>query len=345
MRRDMENKFALAIDLGGGGPKVGIVSSQGELVAVTRRSTDTYLLPDGGAEQDPEQWWQTISDAAQEVIGQNVVPAHDIVAVGCTSHWSVTTPVDADGRPLMNAVYWLDTRGAPYTRAITDGFPKVAGYGLGRLIHWLRLTGGAPTHSGADVLAHILFIKHERPELYRQTHKFLEPMDYVNLRLTGRMVASYGTIFPYLLTDNRDNRRIDYSPRLLALAGVEREKLPDLVPVDSILGTLRPEVAQEWGLSPQVRVVAGSCDSQAAVVGSGAVGDYQPHMCVGTSSWLSCHVPFKRTDLIRFVATMPAAVPGRNMVVAEQGAAGKCLDLFLNEWLFPRAAQATGGDS
>lgn len=328
-------QYVLAIDLGSGGPKVVLVSSRGELVASTRRTTRTILLPDGGAEQDPEDWWQAITSGAREILAQRLVPAENIVAVSCSTQWSVTVPVDRAGHHLTNAVHWMDTRGAPYTRAITDGLIKVAGYNAHRLWHWLRLTGGVPTNSGADALAHILFVKHGRPEVYRQTFKFLEPMDYINLRLTGRFSASQGTVYPYLLTDNRDNLRIDYHPRLLRWSGIDRDKLPDLAPVDSVLGPLRPEVADAWGLPQQVQVVAGTSDSQMALLGSGAVRDYQGHLCVGTSSWLSCHVPFKKTDIARFLATMPSAIPGRNMVMAEQGAAGKCLEVFGRQWLFP----------
>lgn len=50
------------------------------------------------------------------------------------------------------------------------------------------------------------------------------------------------------------------------------------------------------GLSADVAVVAGAIDNTAAAVGSGAVGDYAPHLYAGTSSWLAAHVPFKKTD-------------------------------------------------
>ena len=99
-----------------------------------------------------------------------------------------------------------------------------------------------PTHAGADALAHILFIKRERPDVYARTYKLLEPMDYLNLRLTGRFSASYATVFPYLLTDNRNVNDVCYGERLLKLTGVEREKLPDLVPVDAVLGTMFPRL-------------------------------------------------------------------------------------------------------
>ncbi len=326
-------KYVLAIDLGGGGPKVILLSATGEIVACASRRIQTILSSDGGGEQDPEEWWQSVTSAVQELTTSGVVPIDQIVAVAITSQWSVTVPVDDQGNHLMNAVHWTDARGGRYVPAVTAGFIKISGYGVRRLARWLRLTGGVPTHSGADALSHMLFLKHERPEIYRQTYKFLEPMDYLNFRLTGQCFASFGTVFPYLLTDNRNPHRIDYDAKLIRWAGLDREKLPELKPVSYVLGTIRPPLAALWGLAATTQVVGGISDSQAAVIGSGAIEDYQGHLCVGTTAWMSCHVPFKKTNLSNYLATMPAAIPGRNMVMAEQGAAGKCLESFVDHWL------------
>lgn len=345
-----DERYVLAFDLGSGGPKVALVSNRGRLVGCVRHETSTRVLPGGGAEQDPGEWWRAIDGGVRELLAQRLVPPEAIVAVSSSSQWSVTVAVDQEGRHLMPALHWMDTRGAPYSRRVTAGWPKVSGYGLRRLLRWLRTNGGAPTESGVDALAHMLFIKHERPDVYRQTYKFLEPMDYVNVRLTGEIAASGATVFPYLLTDNRDNSRIVYDDLLVRWSDLDPEKLPQLRPVDSVLGPLRDELAADWGLVRGTPVVMGINDSQAATIGSGAVLDYQGHFCVGTSSWLSCHVPFKKTDLVRYIATMPAAVPGRNMVVAEQGAAGKCLEVFVDQWLYPadeprESSQPISGDA
>ncbi len=327
--------YVLAIDLGSGGPKVAIVSDRGQIVARTSGSIRTLFTPDGGGEQDPDQWWRVTGECVRRVLGQGAAPVNRVAAVSCASQWSVTVPVDEQGRHLMNAVHWTDSRGAVYTKRITDGLIKVAGYNVRKLIRWIRMTGGMPTDSGADALAHILFIRHQRPDVYRRTYKFLEPMDYFNFRLTGRAAASYATVFPYLLTDNRDNTRVDYDDGLIAWCGLDRAKLPDLLPVGTVLGPIRAAAADEWGLSHDTRVISGTPDSQAAALGSGAVGDFEAHVCVGTSAWLSCHVPFKKTNLFEYLATMPSAIRGRNMVTAEQGAAGKCLGVLVENWLFP----------
>ncbi|REK19430.1 MAG: xylulose kinase [Planctomycetota bacterium] len=328
--------YVLAIDLGSSGPKVSLVSESGEIAASTSGHTATHTTPDGGSEQDPGQWWNVITECVHRLMSDRPVPVERIVAVSCASQWSVTVPVDREGRHLMNAVHWSDRRGAVHTRRVTDGVIKLSGYGVKRLIHWVRMTGGVPTQSGADALAHILFIRHERPEIYRQTYKFLEPMDYLNFRLTGRAVASYASVFPYLLTDNRYNEGVRYDEKLMDWCGLDRSKLPDLVPVCRVLGRIRPDMAEAWGLSPSTYVIGGTPDRHAAAVGSGALRDFAGHVCLGTTAWLSCHVPFKKTNVISNVATMPSALPGRNMVVAEQGAAGKCLQVFVENWLCRR---------
>lgn len=326
-------KCVLAIDLGSGGPKAILLSEEGELLAFATRRIQTFLTPDGGGEQDPEEYWQSITAAAQEVLQSGAAQPQDVLAVAVATQWSVTVPVDQSGQHLMNAVHWTDSRGAPYTKAITGGFPKVAGYGAARLLRWLRMTGGVPTHAGADALAHMLYIMHERPEVYARTYKLLEPMDYINFRLTGKCGASYATAFPYLLTDNRDLNQIRYDDGLIRWSGLDRAKLPDLHPVDHVLGPVLPNIAKLWGLAEGTPVLIGIPDSQSAVIGSGAIEDYRGHICIGTTAWLSCHVPFKRTNIFNYLATMPAGVPGRNMVVAEQGAAGKCLESFVDNWL------------
>ena len=185
------NKYVLAIDLGSGGPKVGLVDQQGTVLSSGFAHTPLYFLPNGGVEQDPNEWWQAVSNTAKKVIQQSGLSPNEIVAVTVTSQWSVIVPIDEQGEAMMNALSWLDSRGAPYNREITKGFPNVAGYQLSKLIKFINLTGGTPTLSGVDSMAHILFIKNERPDVYRRAYKFLEPLDYINMRLTSRLAASF----------------------------------------------------------------------------------------------------------------------------------------------------------
>jgi xylulokinase len=324
----------LALDLGSGGPKAAIVSNGGKVIASAGEKTTTYLLPGGGAEQDPDEWWSGTRKAVRKVIREAGVPADKIVAVACASQWSVVVPVDENGEPLMRAVHWLDHRGGPYNHKIYAGFPSIQGYGLAKLLKWIRLTGFPPTHSGADSLGHVLFIKNERPEIYANTYKFLEPMDYLVSRLTGKITATQKTMAPFLIVDNRQWGSCEYSEALLNLAGVEKDKFPQLLPNDGIVGPLLPAVAEELGLQSSTRVITGISDSNASIIGSGAVLDFESIIYIGTSQYMTCHLPFKKTDIGSFMATIPSPFKSRYYLFGEQLTGGQCVEFYLNNLIY-----------
>jgi xylulokinase len=332
----------LAIDLGTSGPKVALVSLRGDILGSAFAETPLLLLPNGGAEQKPDHWWSAIVKATHDLLGHKLVSVDDIAAISCTSQYSSTVAVDKDGRPLGNAINWMDTRGARYVREITGGVVRIQGYGIRKLWKWVRLTGGIPTHSGKDSIAHILYLKHELPDIYRAAHKFLEPKDYINLRLTGQFAATYDSITLHWVTDNRDIANIDYHPRLLKMAGLDRAKLPDLKHATDILGPLTPQAARDLELPEGIPVVAGTTDSQSAAIGSGAVRDFEPHLYIGTSSWISCYVPFKKTDMFHNMASLPSAIPGRYYVANEQECAGACLTFLRDKLVYPADELAIG---
>lgn len=340
----MRKQHIVAIDLGTSGPKVALVSTDGEVLAHEQRKNRVLILPGGGAEQDPEEWWQSIVEAIRAVLARAGVPTSDVVAIGITSQWMGTVAVGADGRHLDNALIWLDGRGARHVASRIGGGLELpgTGYNARRLLRWIRLTGGAPSRTGKDPVGHILFLKHERPAVYEKAACFLEPMDYLSSRLTGRCVASHASITGYFCTDNRDLKRVAYDDTLVRFCDFDRGKLPELVPTGSVLGKLTEPAARELGLSTGVRVVASTGDTASAGIGAGAVHDYRAHLYIGTSSWLSCHVPFKKTDLGSNIASLPSAIPDRYWVATEQDAAGKCLSWLVERVLFPADELGTG---
>ncbi len=324
----------LAIDLGSGAIKVALVSVSGQIVAFADEPISTFLLPDGGAEQDAVQWWDLSQKAIKKVLALSNVSPSDIVAIACDSQWSVVVPVDDHCNPLMRAVHWLDSRGGPYNRQIIKGFPSVEGYGAFKLLKWIRATGLAPTKTGVDSLGHVLFIKNKRPDIYRKTFKFLEPMDYLTSRLTGKITATQKTMAPFVIVNNRQWGTCRYSNELLKLAGLEQEKFPPLLDNDGIVGTLQQDVAMELGLSPSTQVISGISDSNSSVIGSGAVRDFDPIIYIGTSLYMTCHVPFLKTDLIHMMTAIPGPFPSRYLVFGEQGTGGKCVEFFLKNMIY-----------
>jgi xylulokinase len=339
--------YVLAVDLGTGGAKVALVSTTGTVLDHDFAPTGVRLLPDGGAEQDPDDWWAAIVTATRSVVGRAGLPPERIVAACMSSQWGGTVPVDAAGVPTHPALIWMDSRGASLSRSLTGRGIEVpgTGYNAGRLARWLRRTGGVPTRTGKDPVGQAQWLRHERPEAWAATRWLLDVPEHLTMRLTGTATAAYDTAVLRWCTDNRDPHAVRYDPALVALGGLDADKLPPLCPPASVVGPITAGAASALGLGQHVQVVAGTGDTTAAAVGAGAVLDHQAHLYVGTSAWLTCHVPYKKTDLRTNVASLPSVVPGRYWVATVQDVAGKALTWLATNILGPgRGGDDPGGD-
>ena len=102
-----------------------------------------------------------------------------------------------------------------------------------------------------------------------------------------------------------------------------------------MIGELQRDVATDLGLPAGVPVVGGTPDVQSAAIGSGAVRNYEGHLYIGTSSWITCHVPVKKTDILRNIASLPSPLPGKYYVADEQESAGSCVNWLRDNVLYP----------
>ncbi len=319
-----EENLYIGIDLGTSSCKMAVVNPSGEIISICIKSYPLHVADGGLAEQNPDDWFNAVMDGLKELASG--VSAKNIRSIGVTGQWSGTVAVDKNCMALHPAIVWMDTRGESLIKKMTGGFPSISGYRIDRLSKWLRLTGGAPAHSGKDSLAHILFIKETLPELYSKTYKFLEPKDYIIARLTGNMVASWDNTALLWATDNRDASKIAYDEKLLKMNGLDLEKLPGIVSPISVVGNVSKEISDLSGIPGDVKVISGCGDTQGSLIGVGAVQDFDIHIYLGTSSWITSHVPFKKTDIFHNVASLPSAIPSRYFIAAEQENACNCVE-------------------
>ncbi len=330
---DRDERFVLAVDLGTGGPKVGLVSLTGRVAWHDHCPVETRWLPGGGAVQDAEVWWDLITDAARRAMSSGVVDAHQIEAVSCTGQWSSTVPVDERGLPVGDCILWMDSRGAPYAERVIGG--PLSGFAPVPLAVWVRRTAGAPSTTGADPIGHMLYLLHGEPEVARRARWFLEPVDYLSMRFTGVAAASHASMTGAWLTDNRNLAHLGYDEDLVRRSGVSLRHLPPLRATGSTVGTVQAEVARSLGLPEGVRVVTGTPDLHSGAVGAGTVLDYEANLAISTSSWISCSVPFKKTDIFHQIATVPGLTKDRYLVANNHETGGACLQWLRDQIIAP----------
>ena len=344
--RRPQDPLVLGVDLGTGGLRTALATAHGRILGVAKRDLPTRLLPGGGAEQDPDDWWQAVAGTVKELLAAHPDAGGRIKALCFSTQWGGVVPTAADGTPTHPAVIWMDARGARYAQAATGGRVTVPGTGYDalKLRTWIAKTGGVPTRSGKDPVGQSLWLQHERPDAYAAARWLLDVPEYLTMRAGGRAVAARDTTVLRWCTDNRDPNSLAWDPRLARMAGLDLAKLPEQVPAATLVGPLTPQAADDLGLPRDVQVVAGTGDTTAAALGAGAVRDYDAHLYVGTSAWLSCHVPAKKTALFDNIASLPAAIPGRYWVATIQDVAGRAIDWLIENVLadpdHPRSPEA-----
>ena len=210
-------------------------------------------------------------------------------------------------------------------KRVVGGAVRVQGYDPRKLRTLDQAAPAARPRSRARIpIAHILWLQARRvPRSPAPTWKYLEPKDWLNLKLTGRVRgdvrldrAALGHRQPRPRAHRlRPRSAAHVRPRPRAAA---RSRARDR----RCSGRCRPRSADATSVCPPgIPVVGGTPDLQSAAIGSGAVRDFEGHLYVGTSSWLTCHVPFKKTDLLP--RHRVAAVAAARQVLRRRRAGGR----------------------
>jgi xylulokinase len=322
----------LTIDLGTSGPKAAVIDAAGRVLGSARATVTTRFGPDGAAEQDPVEVWQATVNACRRALHAAVQPAlqtgSDPVcdAVICSSQYSSVVAVDAAGVATRPMLLWMDQRASP-RRLRALGAPRANPL---HVADWFRRNGLAPIDAGIT-LNHIRWVQHAEPDVYASTASFLEPMDYLTLRLSGRATANPCTALMYLLTDNRSPTPDRWDPTLVGRAGIDAAKLPELVPAGSDVGPMLPDVAEALGMSPTTRVLSGLNDTQAGALAAGAATGNRAALSLGTTAVIAARCDRHRADprTTIFSSVGPCATPGAGYLMsAENGVAGGALEHF-----------------
>lgn len=311
---------ALGIDVGTTSVKATIVAASGAILA-TASQTLVAEIAGARAELDAEAQWQGVVDAVRECVSRAPDAARAVVAVGVDSQYSSIVPVAADGRPVAMMRLWSDRRGTERSFAVLEDEAAFLGF-IER--------HGIPPVGGGLSLGHVLHLQHDCPDVHAAATAYLEPMDYLNARLTGRIAANQATQFMSQLVDNRSLGQTSYDDVLVGWAGVDTSRLPPLLPLDEPIGPVRDDVAGVLGIPATATVYAGVNDTQAGSVATDAYRTGRGGLSIGTTSVLVDSIGTKEVDLDHEVLSCPSPFDDSYLLFAENGLGGKPLEHVLD---------------
>ena len=322
----------IGVDLGTSSIKVGAFSPSGKLLSLRRVATPTERLRDGWAEHDPEALWAATATLLREV-REALPPGVTVDAIAPASVGEAGVAVDGNGTPVRPAIAWFDTRAT----AQATWWERVAGMAA------VNRISGQPIdpHYGVNKL---LWIRENEPGAFAAARKWLSLADYLILRLCGeyatdRTLASRTMLF--------DQRRLDWSDELIALAGLDRGLLPPAHVGGTRVGRLLSDVARETGLPAGTPVATAGHDRLCGAFAARGATDI---LVDSTGSAEAVVLPnrayVERTaDEAGFVSCYADVVPEQYVYSARIGYAGALLDWLRRDLLGSGRSIGDDGDA
>ena len=259
--------YYIGVDLGTSAVKLLLMEESGKICNIVSKEYPLFFPHPGWSEQNPEDWFTQSVEGMKELtegIDRSLVAG---IGFGGQMHGLVT--LDENDQVIRPAILWNDGRSQKETEYLNNeiGKDKLSAYTAN--IAFAGFT--APK---------ILWMKKNEPDKFAKIAKIMLPKDYLAYRLSGSFCTDVSDASGMLLLDVKNRC---WSKEMMEICDVKEEQLPKLYESWEVVGTLKPEVAEELGFSADVKVVAGAGDNAAAAVGTGTVGDGQCNISLGTS--------------------------------------------------------------
>ncbi len=260
-------KYYIGVDLGTSALKLLLLDNGGNILKTVTKSYDVHYPNSGWSEQNPEDWWEGFCSGIKELICN--VDASKIAGIGAGGQMHGLVVLDENDLVIRPAILWNDGR----TDKETDYLNEVIGKKkLSELTANIAFAGfTAPK---------LLWLKNNEPENFSRIRKIMLPKDYINYKLTGIHSTDYSDASGMLLLDVKNKC---WSEDMLNICSVSKQQMPKLYESYEVVGTVLPEIAKQFNISEDTKVVAGAGDNAAAAVGTGTVTDGMCNISLGTS--------------------------------------------------------------
>ena len=326
--------YAIVYDFGTTSLKTCLfdIGSTIRTVASSTAAYNLYVLENGGAEQDAEEWWQAVCASTRELFGKADVTPGEVSGLAFCSQMQGVVLVDEQCRALRRPMSYMDQRGVrEFKDCMGKGIVKVSGCSLYKLARNLRVNYAGST-SVKDPVWKYKWVERNEPEVFERVHKWLDVGDYLTSRCTGKIVRTADSAFSTFLYDTRKGKE-GWNEGLVKMYGVRPEHLAPIVQCTDLVGGLTEEAARDLGLAAGTPVYGGGGDTTFVNIGAGCTRPGDTHVYVGTSGWVSTYLDRQRVDIDAMITGVLSAKPGYFNYYAELETAGKCF-----EWVMEHLA-------
>jgi xylulokinase len=247
--------YVIGCDVGSQGTKGILLTLEGKVLCEAYEGYSIDYPHPLWAEQPVERWIGALIVVIRQLLSNSSVAARDIRAISLATQVDGVIPIGADGKALHPAMLWMDKRAAQQCELVRQSMVSEQAF------QWTGLNIDA-----SHVAPKIKWLADEQPRIYERTRYFLLPGSYMAYYLTGEIAVDYSNASSTLLLDVHTRT---WSTTMSKAFDIDTTKLATLGAAAAPLGKIRPEVAEQLGLSPTTKVMIGCGDEHAACVGVG----------------------------------------------------------------------------
>ncbi|WP_334077825.1 gluconokinase [Paenibacillus sanfengchensis] len=279
----MEQKaYMIGVDIGTTSTKAVLFEENGTIVAFANEEYPLYTEAADVAEQDPEEIFSAVLNAIRHVMTQSNAAPERILLVSFSAAMHSVIPIDPSGKPLMRCLTWADNRSVEWSKKLKN---ELGG-------HEIYLRTGTPIHPMSP-LSKLLWLRHDKADIFKQTFKFISIKEYVFAKLFGEYVVDHSIASS---TGLLNLERLDWDEEALRVAGITPDQLSTLVPTTHIMKRLSESYAEKMGLLPSTPFVIGASDGVLSNLGVNAIAPGVVAVTIGTSGAIRTVVDRPKTD-------------------------------------------------
>lgn len=253
----MKKQYILSIDIGTSSCKVVLFDNDGCIIQMVAREHPTFFFENGGVEQHPQDWWNSVIWAIKSILCKTSITKQDIAVIGVDSQSSSMIPVTRNGNVLYPAMIWTDKRATKEKSWIDKWIGQET----------INAINGNHNDE-SNVALKLMWLKSNQPEVYKRTDQILNATGYIVYQLTRCFSTN---ISEGGLTQMLDINNGIWSDELICAYNLDKEKLPDIYECHEIVGGVTREVAELLGICEGTKVVAGAMDVVSCALGCGVV--------------------------------------------------------------------------
>lgn len=266
--RKTMNDVLMGLDLGTSSIKGVLMAGTGEILAQEQVRTSVFRPEPGHAEFSAEEHYADVCGLIRS-LGGKIPEGSNVKALSMAAASGNTLLADRNGKPLTAVISWMDRRVKDTIKRYLPGFDV---QGVHEVVGW--------PFSGMMSLAHLSWMKKERPDVYSDAAHVCMNSDYIMHNLTGVWGMDYSTATTFYLQDQVTGEH--YKP-YLDILDIDNEKLSPLMRSGTVLGPLTEQAAHDTGLDKDTAAVLGAFDHPCAARATGSVKPGDLLMSCGTS--------------------------------------------------------------